>query len=302
MNWRLRLLMAGVSGFSLCSVGDGAEEGAEVGGGVAGGEAGGAEGEQADPDPDAEQGAEGEEGGEAEGAEGAAAAAEGEEGGEDGDPEPEGPKKVPFWKKRIDKLTAENARLREAAGSAAAEGGEAEPAASGKVAPTHEGYVNEKGERLYTQAEIDSMVQSRAQLAELNKRADKLFDAGKSKFQKTWEKRINAAGEAFGQDLARRTDFFDALTDLDNGADVYHELTGDLDEMADVLALPPTKLGMRLAEIALKLKAPKVPPVSKVPAPIEPLDEHKGDGAAAPGSSMADYEKDFNKRREARNG
>jgi hypothetical protein len=76
---------------------------------------------------------------------------------------------------------------------------------------------------------------------------------------------------------AKRSEtFFEALTALPNGADVYHALGGDMDRLEAVLDMNPVRMGMALAEMSadLKAKSAKPPtPISRAPKPIKPIEE-----------------------------
>lgn len=292
-KWLRNLLMSGAAVSALCSISDGAEEGA--GGGGAPPADAGAGAASGDPPADgADEGASPAE----DGADPPAAAAADPDAEDEPEPAPAKPKRVPWYEKRINQLTA---KLKEVEGGAGAGGGDA-PAAGVGVS-SGPGYVTESGERLFTQAEVEQMAVAKSQLSKLNETADQMFDAGKKAFPKTWDARITAAGQAFGADLARRIDFFELLTDIPNGAQVYHELTGDLDAMDEVLALPPHKLGARLAKMSAELGKPAPRQISNAPDPIEPLDG--GGGGNEPDLKtmpISQYAKKFDERRQKRYG
>ncbi len=79
------------------------------------------------------------------------------------------------------------------------------------------------------------------------------------------------AAEIFGQEMAAKPHFLEALTDLDNSAQVYHDLTGDPDRLEALLAMSPVKMGAELARLSTKLAAKPAVVVSRAPAPITPL-------------------------------
>lgn len=140
----------------------------------------------------------------------------------------------------------------------------------------------------------------------LNAEADKLFEAGKTAFPKTWEGRVREAGEALREEILARPDFIESLTALENAPQVYHELAGDLDHMERVLALPAHKMGIELAKLSASLQAPKPKPISRVPAPIVPLEKPTKaerpleDLANDPNASMEEFDRRMTAAEKAR--
>lgn len=303
MNWRHKLLMAGVSGLALMSVGDegegggagGAPAGGEGGAGAApeGGEGAGAAAGEGEGGASTETGASTEGAGAGEETLGGGAAAD-DLGGEEGD-EPAAPKRVPWYQKRIDQTTAraraleeENLRLRALVGGeggAAAEGagGEGTESAPAGAAPpagrpgADVVYRTPDGKPLYTEEQLAARASSAAQINTLNEKCEKLYQDGKTAF-KDFDKRLAPMNQAFGQELARRLDFFEVLTDLDNAPAVFHELAGDLDRLEEVLALPPHRLGVELAKMSAKAGKPVGKVISKAPEPITPITGGAGEG------------------------
>lgn len=195
------------------------------------------------------------------------AAAEAEEEGED-EPAP-APRKD--WRDRqIIKARAAEKAEREKAAALAKENEELKARIAGDGG---EATVLTDAERAKIRSEAAAEIRTEQRFKTINERCDAMFDAGAKAFPKTWESSVAAAGEVFGEELRARPDFLEAVTDLDNAAAVYHDLASDPDKMEAVLNLPPHKMGMELARISAKLtQAPKPKPISKVPAPIKPLD------------------------------
>lgn len=226
--------------------------------------------------------------------------------------EPPAPKptRTPWQDKRVDKYAAIAKAAEERATAAAAEaaenrrqldayralyGADAVPPAAPAAAPA----APATG-ATYTQEDVQREAQRIAGLNRLNERCDAMFTAGKAAHGDGFVAACSAAGKAFGADLAGRVDFFEAITDLPNGADVYAQLAGDLDHFAEVLAMSPMKLGMELAKLSAAGATKKEPIVSRVPAPIEPLEGSGGGDFNPETASMDDYEKDFEARRARR--
>ncbi len=213
----------------------------------------------------------------------------------EGEPEPE-PDATPAprkdWRQaRFDKLTA-TAKAADERAKAAEERAAALEALYGNQ-DTPEGQAPAK---LYTEAEVMTRAKEVARLTDLNTRADRLFDDGSAKF-KDWTARVAQVNEAFGDQLSSRADIFDAITKLPNGPDVYHALGGDLDHMAHVLDLAPVELGMELASLSAKLAKPAAPAVSRVPAPIRPLERTTVDDLPLDDPRVSQEE--FNRRMDA---
>lgn len=250
-----------------------------------------------DPPPAPGGAGEGGEGGDGGAAPPPAAGAEGGAGDPPPAPEPK-PARIPWQNRRIDQLTARvsqaeerNAELereaqaaRERAAAYEALYGRAEdPPAGGAPPPPPAGGAapptSPTGERLYTKTELEAEAARVANVNRLNERIEGVFNAGATAHGKAWTERVNAAGAAFGTDLQKRPDLFEALTALPNPEAVYFQLAGDLDHFADVLAMPPIQLGMELARLSVAAGGTVKPQrLSNAPAPITPVEGNGGGG------------------------
>ncbi len=139
-----------------------------------------------------------------------------------------------------------------------------------------EAQSSEGGKKLYTEAEIRGRIESeatqKANARAIDQKLDTIFEQG-TKAHKDFAQRVDGYVQAFGKEaLQQRPDFFEAVAELPNGADVIHALGGDLDHMAEILEMPGYKMGMALADLSTKLAKPTGVQVSKVPAPIRPLE------------------------------
>lgn len=221
--------------------------------------------------------------------------------------EPPKPPRIPWHQRRIDQLTAQNKTAQEETAVARKEAEDAKQRAAAYEAlygkPEGEPAAPAAdGERRYTQSELQQEAQRIASLNVLNQKCETLFETGSKTHGAEWNKRIEQAGLAFKSELSVRPDFFDAVTGLANGADVYHALTGDLDQLDDVLHMSPVQMGMHLANLSTKLATkPKGPAISKAPDPIDPIE-----GAASAKevdlakAGMDDYVRIREKQREER--
>ena len=140
-------------------------------------------------------------------------------------------------------------------------------------------------------------VRAEEHVSRLNKAGDAMFDAGAAKYPKTWNARVNQVGEIFGDEFAKRLDIFEIVTDFDNGPDVWHDLSGDLDRVEDLLAMPPHKAAVELTRLSEKLKAPALKPRSAAPPPIKPLEKRVVDELPLDDDRVSQEE--FNRRRAA---
>lgn len=262
--------------------------------------------EGADPEPEPTPDPEPEPEAQAEGEAEPEAAADDAEADADADPEPPKPKKD--WRDRQIIRAREQAKAEREAREAAEKRAAAYEALYGKPDGEGDAAPAEDGRRAYTQEEFQQAVAARARVETLNQRCEAMFEAGSKTHKGDWQDRVNELGQAFGDQLVQRLDFFETLTDLPNGADVYHHLAGDLDEVEAILSLPPHKLGAKLAALSGELRAkpaatPK--PVSKAPPPIKPLDVKGGERdleslANDPNASMEEFDRRMRKLEEQR--
>lgn len=228
-----------------------------------------------EPEPDAEgepppEGDEGEEGGEGEGE----APPEGEGEGEappegEAEGEPEVPKAKDWRDRQIAKL-----RDREKAREAELEEARKELEAARALlaaAPEEREAASLEKTREEIRKEEAAKVREEAYVKRVNDGLVAMDEVGKKAFGESWDAQISQAAEVFGQEMAKRLDFLEALTDLPNNAAVYHQLTADPDKLEALLAMPPHKMGMELARLSDAAAKPKPKPVSRAPAPIRPI-------------------------------
>lgn len=223
-----------------------------------------------------------------------------------------GKKRVPFWQDRINKLTREKTELAEGkqraedeaaalralglGGTDAAPAG-AEPLAGGAGRPA----VNERGERLFTEAEVDERAKAQAYVTSLNGKIDGAYEEAKTADPK-FEANLVPLRAAFGDELAKRPDFWEVLTELPNSGNVLAAMAADPDLVSEVLALPVHKLGLRMGALSGEVKAKGAVQISRAPKPIVPLTgQNVGDLALDdPKLPMSEYSKRRAAEREAR--
>lgn len=218
------------------------------------------------------------------------------------------PQRVPWQVKRIAELTAQNKANQEAAAAATkrADDAVAEAAAykalygdpNAPVAPVAPAADPADPERRYTRSELQEEAARIATVNTLNQKCESLFETGTKTHGAEWTKRVGEVGLAFGAELRTRPDFFEAITDLPNGADVYHALAGDLDQLDEVLHMTPVKMGAHLERMSAKAASKPGRQISRVEDPIDPVNDRAGtrevDLAKVP---MDDYAKIREKQR-----
>lgn len=214
---------------------------------------------EGDPAPEPTEGEESPEGaeGEGEGDPPAEAAAEG-----DPEPEPEPKPKRKDWREsRIAELARKNGDLQRKLDAALVV--TAKPEGDGE------------GPKTYTEEEVDRRATERAatiaEQAALTKACNDLFARGVETHADKFIAARDGLAAAFGDTLAARPDFLEALTELPNGHEVFFSLANDLDHAAEILALPSAKMGLRLAQLSTDAAKPKVRQVSGAPDPITPI-------------------------------
>lgn len=76
---------------------------------------------------------------------------------------------------------------------------------------------------------------------------------------------------SLGDEVARKPEFLQIITKLDNGHQVFAELGRNPEEAERILRLSAVEMAVEMAKMGEKLAKPVVKPVSKVPAPVTPI-------------------------------
>ena len=240
---------------------------------------GAAEEEQADEGAD--EGSEDDAGEDSQAAAGEADEAAGDEGE---DEIPARAAKVPWQVKRLAKATAAAKEAQERAAALAAEN-EALKALAGRPdaeeAEPEPAPARRTGERTYTEAEFQQESARRATIASLNEKVDAIYDQA-VKLDPKFTERLGPLREAVGEELAKRPDFFKALTKLENGPEVVNALSKDLDLFSEMLEGDPVDLALELAKMDRAVKKPS----GGRPAPSQAGTRHRPpptvDGTSTP--------------------
>lgn len=142
---------------------------------------------------------------------------------------------------------------------------------------------------------LDELVQQRAAAIAAQRTmaeaAERTYQLGKEKHAD-----FDSAVQGLSQvaDLSQAPHFIEAITKLQNGAEVYYHLGKNLDEAGHVLSLSPINMALELARLSASLGKPVS--VSKVPPPVTPVA-----ASAAASTGLADDLpiEEWMKRREA---
>lgn len=191
-------------------------------------------------------------------------------------PEPaeEEPKRKPWFQTRIDQLTAEKHEERRRAEEARQQREELERQVAAYKAIIGEDAVADvarEPEPALTQAEIDRRADEKAQLIvqrqSFTERCNQAYAVGKEKHG-DFEDALGALAQAGALDIPMVED---ALATGD-AAEVLYHLGKNPEEAIEIAALSPRERVIRLDRLAQKLKTPTPAPISKTPAPLQPID------------------------------
>lgn len=128
-----------------------------------------------------------------------------------------------------------------------------------------------------------------AEIARRNAACNATFEKGVSEIADFDDARVSLVS-AFGHEINARPEFLDAITELDNGHQVFAELGRNPAEAERVLSLPPVKMALEIARMGDRLAKPATPapkPISKVPAPVTPVS-----GQTKPATALEDADAD----------
>lgn len=117
------------------------------------------------------------------------------------------------------------------------------------------------------EAEARRIADQRAQEEHVKTESRRVIESGAQKYgADEFEAARKDMVENFGEELAQRPEFFDAIFGMENGADAFYALAKDPDETARILSLSPARMGAAIAAVAAR-KAP-ARRESNAPAPI----------------------------------
>ncbi|MBB3521054.1 hypothetical protein [Rhizobium sp. BK456] len=112
-----------------------------------------------------------------------------------------------------------------------------------------------------------------AEIARRNAACNATFEKGVADIPDFDDARVSLVS-AFGHEINTKPEFLDAITELDNGHQVFAELGRNPAEAERILSLSPVKMALEIARMGDKLAKPATPapkPISKVPPPVTPV-------------------------------
>lgn len=200
------------------------------------------------------------------------------------------PKKRPWWEQRIAASAFETREAKREAEAARAElaryrQGDTRPPAQSQPPPG-----------MLPAAEVET--RAAAMLAETRfaDACNAAYDTGVSKYR-DFDDAVNTFRLMGGPPPV----FLQAVAELgpEAGAKVYYDLGKDPDKASAVFGMPPVKMAMELARMAAA--APRIPAVSKAPAPIEPITSTRTRANAEPdGKDPVEWSRWFRQQRASR--
>lgn len=152
---------------------------------------------------------------------------------------------------------AELERLRKAAATPPADGAAPAPAAT----------LTPEQARAAAKAEIEAETRAK----EFSDATGRVLSAGLASIPDFEEARQDMVNN-FGDQLNARPDFFEAITALENGHEVFYDLAKDPEETERLLSLSPVRLAIEVAKRGeKKAPVPEPKPISRAPAPVKPV-------------------------------
>lgn len=112
-----------------------------------------------------------------------------------------------------------------------------------------------------------------AEIARRNAACNATFEKGVADIPDFDDARISLVS-AFGHEINTKPEFLDAITELDNGHQVFAELGRNPAEAERILGLSPVKMALEIARMGERLAKPATPApkqISKVPPPVSPV-------------------------------
>jgi hypothetical protein len=152
---------------------------------------------------------------------------------------------------------------------------EAKLAAQKPAKPAEEaepGTVDVEQIRAQTRDQIRLEETARLQQERFNAACNATFANGKTDYGTEFDHAVETMSNALGDKIASRPEFLETVTDMENGHQVYFEMSRDPEEAERILSLPTSKMILELAKMSIKVAKPTAPkPISKAPAPVVPV-------------------------------
>lgn len=213
------------------------------------------------------------EGGEGEGTGEEATAGSGEQQQQEEAPKPQQKKPLSWEMKRIHEETNKRREAEQRARDLEAElararGGTQQPDPPADGAPPSIDEIRRQEREAIRREESVN-----AEIARRNAACNSVFEKGVTEIPDFDDARISLVS-AFGHEINTKPEFLDAITELDNGHQVFAELGRNPAEAERILGLSPVKMALEIARMGDRLAKPATPapkPISKVPPPVSPV-------------------------------
>lgn len=198
-----------------------------------------------------------------------------EEAPEPEKPEPEKPvekKKISWELRRINEETNKRREAEKRAVEAEAElqrlrsGAKPAPVATDEAAPVDADQIRARARDEIRQEEAIRLATER-----FNEACNKTFEQGVAAYGADFENAASTMTQALGDEIQKRPEFLQVITDLENGHQVYYELSRNPEEAERLLKMPAHKMILELGRMSDKVAKPAVKPISKAPAPVSPV-------------------------------
>lgn len=190
--------------------------------------------------------------------------------------EPEKPveKKKTSWElRRINELTSQRREAEKRALDAEAELSRLRSGEKPTPAATEEpDTVDVEQIRARARDEIRQEETLRLANERFNADADRTYQKGVELFGEAFADAATSLSAALGDEMMKRPEFLQVIVnELDNGPQVYFELSKNLEEAERILKLPTAKMILEIGRMNDKVAKPVVKPISRAPAPVSPV-------------------------------
>ena len=198
------------------------------------------------------------------------------------EPEPDQPvdqekpteKKKTSWEiRRITELSSQRREAEKRAAEAEAELQRLRAAAAKPASDTPEEPAALDTEQIRARARDEIRQEEAVRLAteRFNEACNKTFEQGVAAYGQDFENAAQTLSQALGDDMQKRPEFLQVITDLENGHQVYYELSRNPEEAERLLKMPSHKMILELGRMSDKAAKPVAKPISKAPAPVSPV-------------------------------
>jgi hypothetical protein len=183
-------------------------------------------------------------------------------------PKPE-KKKTPWELRRINEETN---KRREAEKRLAEAEAELKRLRSPKPASTEEPeHLDVEAIRAQERDRIRLEEAGRLETERFNAACNQVYEKGVAAFGADFDNATATLSQALGDEMQKRPEFLQAITELDNGHQVYYELSRNPEEAERLLRMSPVKMALEIAKMSANVSKPAPKPISKAPAPVAPV-------------------------------